>query len=216
MSAPPDRPKIYHITHVDNLPGIVVDGGLLCDEEMSGRGGPVAMIGLPEIKAARLRMPVNCHPGDRVGEYVPFNFCPRSVMLYVVYRANHPGLVYRGGQEQIVHLEADFHAVVAWAEQAGRRWAVTASNARTQYTEARTGVEHLSDIDWSAVSATDFTRSEVKEAKQAEFLLQGSFPLALVERIGVLSGAVRNRVSIAFEGSPVQPPVVIMPRWYFP
>jgi hypothetical protein len=26
VSTPPDRPKIFHITHVDNLAGIVTDG----------------------------------------------------------------------------------------------------------------------------------------------------------------------------------------------
>ena len=38
----PDRPKIYHIVHVDNLASIVVDGHLWSDKVMIGRGGPRA------------------------------------------------------------------------------------------------------------------------------------------------------------------------------
>ena len=58
MSPPPRRPKIYHITHVDNLPSIVASGGLLSDAELARRGGPTASIGLAAIKqrrACRLR-----------------------------------------------------------------------------------------------------------------------------------------------------------------
>lgn len=44
-------------------------------------------------------------------------------MLYVIYRANSPDLSYRGGQGPIVHMEADLHETVAWANQNNRRWA---------------------------------------------------------------------------------------------
>ncbi|MBF0135828.1 MAG: DUF4433 domain-containing protein [Magnetococcus sp. DMHC-1] len=46
MIALPVQPKIYHITHVDNLPAILVDGGLVSDAEMIRRGGPAAAIGM--------------------------------------------------------------------------------------------------------------------------------------------------------------------------
>ncbi len=55
-------------------------------------------------------MEVKCHPGTKVGEYVPFYFCPRSVMLYILYMGNHPELGYRGGQAPIVHLSASRYA----------------------------------------------------------------------------------------------------------
>jgi len=37
------------------------------------------------IKARRLYdLEVDCHPGTKVGEYVPFYFCPWSIMLYLL------------------------------------------------------------------------------------------------------------------------------------
>ena len=60
-----------------------------------------------------------------VGDYVPFYFCPRSIILYVIYRRNHPQLKYLGGQEEIIHLEADLTSVVQWADENQRRWALT-------------------------------------------------------------------------------------------
>ncbi len=119
----PTRPKLYHITHVDNLPAILAEGGLCSDAMMAARGGPAAAIGMGQIKERRLVLPVRCHLGDRVGDYVPFYFCPRSIMLYLICMANHPGLTYRGGQGPIMHLEADLRETVGWAEGEGCRWA---------------------------------------------------------------------------------------------
>ncbi len=111
----PENPKIYHITHVDNLPSIVAQGGLLSDAAMIAEGGPIAPIGMSTIKQWRLTLPVKCHSGDHVGDYVPFYFCPRSIMLYVIHCSNHPELSYRGGQGPIVHLESNLLDVVNWA-----------------------------------------------------------------------------------------------------
>ena len=126
----PERPRIFHITHVDNIPQMVADGAIWSDAVMVARGGPSAAIGMSTIKRRRLEeLRVKCYPEDFVGEYVPFFFCPRSIMLYIIHRANHPKLCYRGGQGPIVHLEADLNATVAWAESHARRWAFTLSNA---------------------------------------------------------------------------------------
>lgn len=67
MTGPPAKPKIYHITHVDNLPHILADGHLVSDATMIARGGPATAIGMSSIKERRLTLPVHCHPGDRVG-----------------------------------------------------------------------------------------------------------------------------------------------------
>ncbi len=75
---------------------------------------------MSEIKKNRLQYPVKCHEGDTVGEYVPFYFCPRSIMLYILYRGNHPGLTYHGGQGPIVHLQANAETVAAWAASVQR------------------------------------------------------------------------------------------------
>ena len=107
----PRRPKIYHITHGANLQGIVDAGGLFADSERV-RGVPPRRVGMSEVVARRKQLPVPCHPATCVGDYVPFHFCPRSVMLYVISRGNHPSLTYSAGQEPIVHLEADLYTVV--------------------------------------------------------------------------------------------------------
>ena len=93
----PAAPKIYHIVHVDRLPAIIADGNLWCDAEIIQRNAAGTTIGMGTIKQRRLTLPVDCHPGDCVGDHVPFYFCSRSIMLYLLYRANHPELTYHGG-----------------------------------------------------------------------------------------------------------------------
>jgi hypothetical protein len=216
MTPPPARPKIYHITHSNNLKRIVADGALISDAEMIARGGPAQAIGMSKIKLRRVEeLEVPCHTGTKVGDYVPFYFCPRSVMLYVIYCANHPDLTYRGGQDPIVHLEADLYSVIHWADANGVRWAFSLSNAGAYYTEFRPRVEELDQLEWSAIASTDFRQSDVKERKQAEFLVHGRFPFHLVDRIGVRSAGIGRQVSAALAGANHTPKVEALPEWYY-
>jgi len=106
----PYKPKIYHIVHVDRLPSIIADGWLWSDADIVRRSLPGTTIGMNGIKQRRLNeLTLTSHPGLHVGDCVPFYFCPRSIMLYLIHQANHPELAYRGGQDPIVHLEADLH-----------------------------------------------------------------------------------------------------------
>lgn len=215
MSHPPARPRIYHITHVDNLASIVAGGGLASDRVMASRGGPAVSIGMPKVKNDRLSKELACHPGDMVGDYVPFNFCPRSVMLYVISRGNHPAVSYRAGQGPIVHLEADFHRVVDWADSAGISWAITDGNARTEYGESFASRSDLAKLDWPAIANNDFRDAFVQQAKQAEFLIYESFPWELVDTIGTRSLDVAARANTAIAGSAHKPNVIVDRTWYF-
>jgi hypothetical protein len=216
VTPPPTQPKIYHITHVDNLAAIVAEGILLSDAAMLARGGPTVAIGMSAIKKRRVEeIVVPCHPGTMVGEYVPFYFCPRSVMLYLIYRANHPDLTYRGGQGPIVHLEADLHQVVAWAEGQGRRWAFSLSNAGSYYVQILNRLDQLDQVNWDAVTATDFRSADIKEGKQAEFLVHGSFPWTLVSGVAVNSAEMKARAEEGLSGATHRPPVAIRRDWYY-
>ena len=152
------------------------------------------------------------HPDLFVGDCVPFYFCPRSVMLYVISRANHPQLSYRGGQGPIVHMEADLRSTVAWADKKGLRWAFTLSNAGARYLEDRSDLRQLDEIDWGAVHARDWQTR--KEGKQAEFLLERRFPWKLVSRIGVSSPAMYYRTGQALRKAAHRPAIEVRREWY--
>ncbi len=205
--------KIYHIVHVDRLTSISADGCLWCDVKIEQHAPPGTMIGMNSIKQRRLNTMLNSHPDLHVGDCVPFYFCPRSIMLYLIYRANHPDLDYRGGQGPIVHLEADLHDAVDWADRKGLRWAFTLSNAGAVYFEDRCDWAQLDEIDWDAIRARNW--NNCKEGKQAEFLVEQSFPWELVRRVGVHSRQVGLQVSDAIRGAAHRPQIKIKPDWYY-
>lgn len=210
----PAEPKIYHIVHVDRLLSIVEDGWLWSDAETLGRSPPGTTIGMNQIKQRRLNeLTLPSYPHLHVGDCAPFYFCPRSIMLYVIYRANHPELSYRGGQDPILHLEADLRQTVTWAEEHDQRWAFTLSNAGARYFEDRCNLAQLGEIDWNAVQATDW--QQCQEGKQAEFLIERQFPWELVSRIGVLTQQVYGQVSTALQTAAHRPPIEIRPDWYY-
>jgi hypothetical protein len=176
-------------------------------------------IGMSDIKKRRLGLEIDCRPGLHVGDCVPFYFCPRSVMLYLLHRGNHQNLTYSGGQAPIIHFEGDLQAAVAWAVQAKMRWAFTLSNAGALYFESRCRLDQLRDINWDAVQATEWSGSgisgQIKEGKQAEFLIERSFPWRLIERIGFYDQGIAQQVINVIRNAPHRPPIEIRRDWYY-
>ena len=215
MAETPENPKIYHITHISNLDSIVKDKVLWSDKKRLDLGRECEIIGMPEIKRRRLQdYPVKCHSNTKVGDYVPFNFCPRSVMLYILHKSNHPDITYRQGQEQIVHLQADLKTSVDWADNNDVRWAFSDRNAGMYFAQFYKDLGDLDKINWSAVRATVFRDMLVKEEKQTEFLVHESFPWQLVEKIGVHNDCIKDQV-IAILGNPISPRISVEREWYY-
>lgn len=205
---------------MDRLQSIASDGELLCDALIVTRAANIGTtIGMGSIKQRRLTMPIPSHPNLRVGECVPFYFCPRSIMLYLIHCANHAELTYRGGQAPIVHLEIDLNRAVQWANANHRKWAFTLSNAGAYYFESRHDLNDLGDLDWNAIAANKWSGAgvsrSVKEGKQAEFLMERTSPWSLVDRIGVISQATAQQVTNRLRGAAHRPQVVVMPNWYY-
>ena len=210
----PAQAKIYHIVHIDRLESIINTGGLISDAEVIVRDLGGSTIGMSNIKQRRLHeLTLPSIPDLHVGACVPFYFCPRSIMLYLIHQANHDELDYRGGQAPIVHLQADLHASVRWAQQQGMRWAFTLSNAGSYYFEDRQNLAQLGDLDWGAIQTNQW--QQCKEGKQAEFLLEQQFPWHLVECIGVYDALRYQQATNIVQGGAHRPPVSIQPNWYY-
>jgi hypothetical protein len=211
-----NRIKIFHIVHYDRLPSIIQDGYIWCDAEVIQRTPPGTTIGMNSIKQRRLyELTLNSFPDLHVGDCVPFYFCPRSVMLFMIYKADHPDLAYRGGQEPIIHLEADINEVVNWAQFNHLRWAFTLSNAGSRYFEDRCDLANLTEINWAGVNANFWTDPILKEGKQAEILIEHRFPWNLIERIGVYSRTIFQRVTQILPANGHRPRLEIRPEWYY-
>ncbi|MCC6553858.1 MAG: DUF4433 domain-containing protein [Polyangiaceae bacterium] len=208
MTAPPSDSKIFHITHLDNLQSIVNAECLWSDAQRILQGFSSTNIGHKHIKQRRLTRPVPVAAGGMLGDYVPFNFCPRSVMLYVVHRGH---LDYGGGQEEVVHLVSTIQAAIA----TGRPWAFTDRHAELHYAEYFDDLSRLDEVDWSVMPRTYWSDPPVKEKRQAEFLVHDWFPWSAIRWIGTSNSRVARQVEALLGPAAHKPRVTEEPQWYY-
>lgn len=212
----PTHPKIYHILHLDRLPSILADGCLYSDRIITQRPNAGTMIGMSHIKQRRMnQLRLSSHPSLYVGDCVPFYFCPRSVMLYIIHSARSDDLAYKAGQKPIIHLEADLYEAINWAAQNQLRWAFTQSNAGSFYFEDFADTQQLRLLNWPAIHTNNWAGAN-KEGKQAEFLLENFFPWHLVRRIGVYGTVQFNQVQqMLMQQTSPQPTLEVKRAWYY-
>lgn len=212
----PTNRNIYHIVHYDRLLSIINDGGLLPDSVMSQRQQGEPIIGMDHIKHRRLHeLKLSTYPDLYVGDCVPFYFCPRSTMLYVIHRADSGDLTYHGGQEPVIHLVINLAKIIRWASSYAVRWAFTTSNAGSHYFEDFNTVNDLSKLNWQAIDARYWADPNIREAKQAEFLLEKQLPWHLVDAVGVYNGRTKAEVEQLLGSLNDYTPVYIQPSWYY-
>ena len=205
--------KIYHIVHIDKLQSIINSGGLLSDSEVIRQGLNGTTIGMNSIKQRRLNeLTLSTYPDLFVGQCVPFYFCPRSVMLYMM-SVNSCNMEYQGGQDNIIHLEADLMSSIAWANANSKRWVFTYSNAGSRYFQDTNNIANLSQLNWNAINARYW--NDVVEEKQAEFLCEYRFDWSLIHRIGVSNQTVYQQVFNIINNSYHKPYVEVKNDWYY-
>jgi hypothetical protein len=204
----PSDPRIYHITHVDNLPGIHRDGCLWSDAQRIRRRLQVANIAYLHIKQRRLRRPVPVAAKGMLGEYVPFNFCPRSVMLYAVHRGHGD---YSNGQSDIVHLVSTVRRAIS----TGRPWAFTDRHADLLYADYYDDLSDLGEVAWDVMPLIWWNDDELKSRRQAEFLVHDWFRWDAVLEIGVIDDTMAARVRSLLPQSVQNPAVVVRQDWYY-
>ncbi len=205
----PNTTAAFHITDVSNLPAILTQGGLLADNRMAQLTH--TNIGYDHIKQRRLtEIRVDCC-ADRpfVGEFVPFYYCPRSVMLYVINggRTGRPP----GCQKTVVHLVCS----VGELARLGADWAISDGNAGAYHALFAGDLAKLDELDWAAIRAGSW--KGLTHQKQAEFLVKGFVPWSAVKAVGCYDQTVASTVLSMLSAAKSQhvPKVEVRREWYY-
>jgi len=199
--------SVSHITHIENLSSIIKQSCLFSDAKRIELGLVNQNIGYNHIKERRLLRPVSVAAKGTIGQYVPFNFCPRSVMLFVIHRGHDD---FRGGQERILHLISDTDTI-------------RLSNENCFFTDIHADLDYAEQIDdFNRFDELDINRiinekywSDFKEEKQAEFLAFESVQWNNIRQIGVKTQAIADEVNVLLESASHKPEVVVQPLWYY-
>ncbi len=197
----PADPEVFHITHVENLPGIVAHG-LLSDAAVSQGQAKPTLIGDAAIKLRRLTWELRLADRPVVGGFVPFYFCPRSVMLYRVRMG--------GKQPGVVHLVTRVSRLSAL----GRRCVFTDGNAASGYASAFEDLTRLpTELDWNVFPHTQWQAS--KAARQAEFLVSDHVPWTAFQLVAAQDQTTLARANTLLASSSHRPALREEPTWYY-
>jgi len=208
----PSPCRIYRILHFDNLAGIVEQGGMWCGSEMEARAVPYTQIGLKGLTSARKNKAVLCGPGGDLCDYVPWHFCPRSVMLFQIATGRSD---YAGGQEPVLHLVTTVEKI----ESMGLRYVFTDRHAKTSYAKFFDDRANLGELDWQTIASDSFARTESDPdrpyRKEAEFLVYRFVPLVAIVGIGVHSQRWKDDCDRLISAAGFSIPVKVHTRWYY-
>jgi hypothetical protein len=207
------------MTHVENLPQIVAEGGLVCDAEAERRELCKQSIAYTELKQRRATRPVEklffgqIAAGGVLADYVPFYFTIRSPMLYAI----KGGYVqhFKGRQSDVVYFVSSVEAIAA----SDRVWCFTNGHAVEGVTEFFDSLADLDKVDWEVIRDWSWQNTladlDRKRRKQAEFLVHRRVPWKLITKIGVLNRGKGEVVSKLIAGMDHQPGVTVEPDWYY-
>lgn len=210
---PPDPVWLYHITHIDNLPGILQQGCLYCHRHLTQLQRHPVNIAYQSIQDRRASTPVPCGPCGVLHDYVPFYFAPRSPMLYALHTGQVAG--YTGGQTPIVHLVSS----LARIHETGHSFVFTDGHATMALSRFFTGLDDLAEIDWPLMLQEYWNDTpqypDRKRRRQAEFLVYNQVSWAAILGIGVIDNRMQARVQSILSAHGIATAVGVRRNWYY-
>lgn len=205
--------KLYHITHIRNLAGIVKNGCLLAQDLVQTEKIGFTNIAHRTLQHRRATTSVPCGPGATLHHYVPFYFAPRSPMLYTINQGNVEG--YNEGQRPVLHLVTSINNVL----EAGLEFVFTDGHGIMAFTDFYDDLKDLDQIDWELMKARYWADSEEdsdrRRRRQAEFLIHEKFPFLCIEEIGVMNRSVQKEVEFILRVADFRPNITVKKEWYY-
>ena len=150
----PENTKLFHITHIRNLTGIVQNGFLLAQSQVHAEKIGFTNIAHSTLQQRRATTQVPCGPGATLHHYVPFYFAPRSPMLYTINQGNVEG--YNEGQRPVLHLMTSIEKVL----EAGLEFVFSDGQGIMAFTEFYDYLRDLCHIDCELIRAKYWADTE--------------------------------------------------------
>ncbi|MBC7403550.1 MAG: DUF4433 domain-containing protein [Microbacteriaceae bacterium] len=203
--------RIYHLTHVRNLAGILVAGAILADGNESWTTDPPVNLSSSETRQSRRATAVSGLGSANVAEFVPFFLVPNSTMWEDI-RSDSPDPRLSSHARGVV--AADFVLLVSTLKNAAEQSedgaiVVTDGDAAHVLTRFAASTES-SERMLRRLRADDNAETIV----EAELLVKHRLPFELVTLIGVANDRVRDEVRGMLKGSAYSPKVSVYPPWF--
>ena len=212
MSVPRPTP-IYRLIHIDNLAVILDCGGMHAPNNPPEDACDYRAIHNLDIQKVRRQRPIPCGPGGTVHDYVAFYFGLRSPMLLQLHTGQVEG--YDDGQEPLIYAVSTVEKI----NEAGLDFVFSDGHGIAAFTQWYDDIDDLDKVDWDTAYARYWADTvddmDRQRRKQAEFLVHRFCPWDVVNRIGVLHDAVKQRVERILDRKNVSMPVEVCRQWYY-
>ncbi|MCB9168860.1 MAG: DUF4433 domain-containing protein [Flavobacteriales bacterium] len=181
----PPRPVkiwLYRIVHIADLPAVLERGLYPCTHP--DWQPPTKRLGSKDLAENRRVYTLDPPATGTIGDHVAFYLGPHSPMLYRIMTGHNVAEAFP--QREIIYLLVSFEAV----QEAGLPYIIADGHANHRLiTRLFDSPEGFAHVDWDVVGDRWWRNSEEdrdrERRKQAEFLVRGHIPPALVDAIGV-------------------------------
>jgi len=206
----PETVWLYRITNRENLAHILQYG--ICNKNHPDANPDFVSIGNHDIIERRNEHRVKIEGYGNIGDYVPFYFSPKSIMLYNILTGYG---VSKVKPEEIIFLITDIQSAV----NCKQLYFFSDGQANTRISQHYNDLKDLDKIDWEVVESGDFSKSNSDNDRtrryQAEFLIHEKVPLNCIRAIVVYNESCATFVKkkLALTGLIIQ--VYIKRSFYF-
>lgn len=202
----------YRITHINNL-SLLLQNGIINKHHPKANNNYID-IGNPEIIDVRSTVPVRIGNYGMIGDYVPFYFTPKSIMLFNIITGYWHPKVPRRSRGEILVIRCLISDLAALPQ-----WFFTNGQANDMASDHYNNLKNLEEIDWHSIQNSNFSKSDGdydrQRRYQAEFLVHRQVPLASVESLNVYNGQAANIVNQVLIQNSINLAVNIQPQYFF-
>jgi hypothetical protein len=205
--------RIYHVTHMSNLAGILSSGALHADARANGGTHPTVDMSSAENREARRTTHIAGSGSPSVASFVPFFLAPNAAVWQSVRAgAMDPRLspaIRASKASEFVILVSTVKHVTDWQVDGELLAVVTngdAAHVLTRFGSTRDDNERMlrklrSDEDSDAILA-------------AEYLVPETLPFEFVTLVGVANDKARNEAKGILQSSAFSTKVAVYPPWF--
>ncbi|WP_370898047.1 type II toxin-antitoxin system toxin DNA ADP-ribosyl transferase DarT [Chryseobacterium gossypii] len=202
----------YRITHINNLPLVLKNG--IVNKHHPDASSNYIDIGNPEIIDVRSTMPVKINNYGMIGDYVPFYFTPKSMMLFNIITGYRHPLVLKRNRTEILIIRCLINDLATLPQ-----WFFTDGQGNKSLTKHYCDLTELNSIDWKCIQESNFKNDEDDPDRsrkyQAEFLVHKQVPLTSIESLNVYNKYSANIVKNLLKQNNINMAVNIQPQYFF-
>jgi hypothetical protein len=224
--------RIYHLTHITNLAGILNSGCLLADASDAWAARPAVDISSAPNREARRAALVSGTDGRAVAGFVPFFLSPNATLWDSIITSTDDPRLSRDAQRSevfdFVILVSTVRKVIDAQAGAGATGAGAPGLGAQALGTLTLGIVAVADGDAAGTltrfGATPESSERVlrrlraeKDALailESELLVEEAFPFELVTLVGVANDKVRDVVRGILASSGHRPKVAVYPPWF--